>query len=201
MFKFIRRVSTSFLPRPDRPWRDDATSNAPTIGRKRCFSFVEDDDDGSASTSVKKLRGDSTQAEGSTPPIPADSDKKEGEDVKSVTQGVKDVELDEKKLDSPCGPDEIPLPDSPGRTQQLDTTLTEEAATTPEEEADKEDAQDDSDADSVASSSQVILDEGQPEDDSKDDTKALSTSAAEDAPVAEDTPTADDTPADTETGV
>ncbi|KAG2058027.1 hypothetical protein BDR06DRAFT_1004704 [Suillus hirtellus] len=177
------------------------TSNAPTIGRKRCFSFVEDDDDGAASTSVKKLRGDSTQAECSTPPIPADSDKKEGEDVKSVTQGVKDVELDEKKLDSPCVPEEIPLPDSPGRTQQLDTTFTEEAATTPEEEADQKDAHDDSDADSVASSSQVILDEGQPEDDSKDDTKALSTSAAENAPVAEDTPTADDTPADTETSV
>jgi len=23
MFKFLRRVSTSFLPRPDRPWRED----------------------------------------------------------------------------------------------------------------------------------------------------------------------------------
>ncbi|KAG1888346.1 hypothetical protein F4604DRAFT_1505697, partial [Suillus subluteus] len=163
MFKFIRRVSTSFLPRPDRPWRDDATSNAPTIGRKRCFSFVEDDDDDSASTSVKKLKGESTQAEGSSPSIPTVSDKKEGEDVKSVTQGVKDVELDEKKLDSCSGPEEVPLPDSPGRTPQLDTTSTEEAATAPEEEADKKDAQDDSDTDSVASSSQVILDEEQPE--------------------------------------
>ncbi|KAG1873033.1 hypothetical protein DFJ58DRAFT_760834 [Suillus subalutaceus] len=202
MFKFIRRVSTSFLPRPDRPWRDDATSNAPTIGRKRCFSFVEDDDDDSASTSVKKLKGESTQAEGSPPSIPTVSDKKEGEDVKSVTQGVKDVELDEKKLDLCSGPEEVPLPDSPGRTPQLDTTSTEEAATAPEEEADKKDAQDDSDTDSVASSSQVILDEGQPEDDSKDDTKTLSTSAAEDAPTTElGTPTADDTPAVTETDV
>jgi hypothetical protein len=196
MFKFIRRVSTSFLPRPDRPWRDDATSNAPTIGRKRRFSFVEDDDDDSASTSVKKLRGNSTQAEGSTPLIPAVSDK-EGEDVKSVTQGVKDVELDEK-LDSSSGPEEVPLPDSPGRTLQPETA---EAATALEEEADKEDAEDDSDADSVASSSEVILDEGQPEDDSKDDTKTFSISAADDAPTTEDTPTADDTPAVTETDV
>ncbi|KAG2159374.1 uncharacterized protein EDB93DRAFT_1115354 [Suillus bovinus] len=198
MFKFIRRVSTSFLPRPDRPWRDDATSNAPTIGRKRCFSFVEDADDDTASTSIKKLRGDSTQVEGSNPPIPAVSDK-EGEDVKSVTQGVKDVELDEKKLDSSCGPEEVPLPDSPGRTPQLDVTSTEEAATVPEEEVDKKDPQDDSDADSVASSFKVILDEGQPEDDSKDDAKTLSTSAVEDAPITEDTSTADDTPAVTET--
>lgn len=202
MFKFIRRVSTSFLPRPDRPWRDDATSNAPTIGRKRCFSFVEDDDDDSASTSVKKLKGESTQAEGSSSSIPTDSDKKEGEDVKSVTQGVKDVELDEKKSDSSSGPEEVPLPDSPGRTPQLDTTSIEEVATAPEDDADKKDAQDDSDVDSVASSSEVILDEGQPEDDSKDDTKILSTSAAEDAPATElDTPTVDDTPAVTGTDV
>lgn len=201
MFKFIRRVSTSFLPRPDRPWRDDATSNAPTIGRKRRFSFVEDDDDDSASMSIKKLRGDSTQAEGSAPSIPAVSDKKEGEDVKSVTQGVKDVELDEKKLDSSSGPEEVPLPDSPGRTPQLDTTLTEEAATALEEEADKEEAEDNSDADSMASSSEVILDEGQPEDDSKDDTKTLPSSTTEDASTTEDTSTTDDTdtPAVTET--
>lgn len=189
MFKFIRRVSTSFLPRPDRPWRDDATSNAPTIGRKRRFSFVDDDDD-STSTSVKKSRGDTAQAEGSAPPIPAVSDKTEGEDVKSVTQGVKDVELDEKS-DSSSGPEEVPLPDSPGRTLQPET---EEAATAPEEEAD---AEDHSDADSMASS-QVILDEEQPEDDSKDDTKTFSTSAT---PVTEDTPTANDTPAVTETDV
>ncbi|KAG1765637.1 hypothetical protein EDD22DRAFT_880119 [Suillus occidentalis] len=193
MFKFIRRVSTSFLPRPDRPWRDDATSNAPTIGRKRRFSFVEDDDDDSASMSVKKLRGDSTQAEGSAPSIPAVSDKKEGEDVKSVTQGVKDVDLDEKKLDSSSGPEEVPLPDSPGRTSQLDTTLTEEAATASEEEADKEDAEDNSDADSMASSSEVILDEGQPEDDSKDDNQTFPSSTTEDASTTEDTSTTDDT--------
>jgi hypothetical protein len=127
---------------------------------------------------------------------------KEEEDVKSVTQGVKDVELDEKKLDSSSGPEEVPLPDSPGRTPQLDTTSTEEAATAPEEEADKKDAQDDSDADSMASSSQVILDEGQPEDDLKDDTKTLSTSATEDALTTElGTPTVEDTPAVTETDV
>lgn len=197
MFKFIRRVSTSFLPRPDRPWRDDATSNAPTIGRKRRFSFVEDDDAESVSTSVKKPKGDSTQAEG----ISAVSDKKEGEDVKLVTQGVKDVELEEKKLDSSSGPEEVSLSDSPAETPQSDA-LTEEAATAPEEEADKKDAQDDSDADSLASSSEVILDEGsQPEDDPKDDTKTLSTSAAEDPPTTEGTPTTDDTPAITQTDV
>lgn len=205
MFKFIRRVSTSFLPRPDRPWRDDATSNAPTIGRKRRFSFVEDDDD-SASTSVKKLRGDSVQAEGSTPPIVAVPDQKEGEDVKSVTQGVKDVELEDQKVDSSSGPEEIPLPESPGGTPQPDTASTEEAATAPEEEAEEKGAQDNSDADSVASSSNVVLDEGQSQDDSKDDTKISPTLAAtslpvEDAPAAEGIPTADDTPAPTETDV
>ncbi|KAG1737516.1 uncharacterized protein EDB91DRAFT_1249641 [Suillus paluster] len=206
MFQFIRRVSTSFLPRPDRPWRDDATSNAPTIGRKRRFSFVEDDDDDSTSTGIKKLRGDSVQAEGSAPPIAAVPDQKEGEDVKSVTQGVEDVELEDKnkKVDTSPGPEEIPLPDSPGGTPQLDINPMEEAVTGPEEEAEEKGAQDDSDTDSVASSSKVVVDEEQPEDDSKDDTKAPPTSIAvsvEDAPTAEGTPTSDDTPAPTETNV
>ncbi|OJA17597.1 hypothetical protein AZE42_01202 [Rhizopogon vesiculosus] len=196
MFKFIRRVSTSLLPRPDRPWRDDATSNAPTIGRKRRFSFTEDED--SASQCGKKARGESVQAEADSPPTLEVPEQKEGEDVKSVTQGVKDVEL-EDQADLSSGPEEIPLPDSPGGTPPPDIKLTEEAAAAPEEEAEQKGIQDDSDADSVASSSGEVYEQGQPEDDPNNDIPATS-------PLVEDAPTvdgihSDDTPTSTETDV
>jgi len=204
MFKFIRRVSTSLLPRPDRPWRDDATSNAPTIGRKRRFSFTEDDD--SASTCTKKARGESVQAEGNTPPTLEIPEQKEGEDVKSVTQGVKDVEL-EDKVDSPSDPEEVSLPESPGRTPPPDTELAEEEAVAPEEETEQKDTEDDSDADSVASSSGQcieVCEQGQPKDDPNNDTTA--TPMSEVSPGVEDAPTvdgiySDDTPTPTETDV
>ncbi|KAJ8596330.1 hypothetical protein M405DRAFT_805631 [Rhizopogon salebrosus TDB-379] len=204
MFKFIRRVSTSLLPRPDRPWRDDATSNAPTIGRKRRFSFTEDDN--SVSTCAKKARGESVQAEGNTQPTPEVPEQKEGEDVKTVTQGVKDVEL-EDKVDSPSNPEGVTLPESPGRTPPPDAELAEEEAVAPEEETEQKDTEDDSDADSVASSSGQcieVCEQEQPKDGPSND--ITTTPMSEASPDVEDAPPivdgiihSDDTPTPTET--
>ncbi|KIJ63629.1 hypothetical protein HYDPIDRAFT_92216 [Hydnomerulius pinastri MD-312] len=133
MFKFIRRVSTSLLPRPDRPWRDDATSNAPTIGRKRRFSVTEQDDSDSPESSAKKVKGEAILVDGESAPPSADAEPttkaEEGEDVKSVTEGVKEVDLEDKSHtekreveggdaeeageSSTTCPEVVPLPESP----------------------------------------------------------------------------------------
>ncbi|TFY54842.1 hypothetical protein EVJ58_g8621 [Rhodofomes roseus] len=55
MYKLIRRISSSFFPRPDRPWSEDATSSAPQIGRKRRLSSTEPD----LEPSAKKQRSES----------------------------------------------------------------------------------------------------------------------------------------------
>ncbi|KAH7915942.1 hypothetical protein BJ138DRAFT_827978 [Hygrophoropsis aurantiaca] len=160
MFKFIRRVSTSLLPRPDRPWRDDATSNAPTIGRKRRFSLTDHDDDPiTTSPNAKKVKGESVEAEaeGESTFVEASSSPKEGEaeDVKSVTRGVEEVELGDNQKDdkSTLQPEGIPLPASPRATPQpeveiAETNLEPEVFTRGESHSDEA-----NDTDSVASSS------------------------------------------------
>ncbi|KAF9224808.1 hypothetical protein BS17DRAFT_779082 [Gyrodon lividus] len=159
MFKFIRRVSTSLLPRPDRPWRDDATSNAPTIGRKRRFSVTENDDDDPALSNAKKAKGE---------PIQLDAESKfalggeiikeeaapvaEGEDVKEVTKGVKKVDLEDKESGSSTRPESVPLPDSPCGTPQPESESPEEASNSDSAE-ETQDQEHPDDKDSVASSS------------------------------------------------
>ncbi|KIK68374.1 hypothetical protein GYMLUDRAFT_136056, partial [Collybiopsis luxurians FD-317 M1] len=94
MFGLIRRISNSVLPRPDRPWDDDATSNAPKTSRKRRLSSADRDldDETEAQSRAKKSRGDTPQTPlelpGSNPPLDSES-------VKEVTQGVKEVDLEE----------------------------------------------------------------------------------------------------------
>jgi len=88
MFKFIRRISTSVLPRPDRPWTDDATSNAPTIGRKRRYSVTEREDDAESVSRSKKARGDSMAVDENSPngetstPLSGEESAEEKDDVK-----------------------------------------------------------------------------------------------------------------------
>ncbi|KIJ16362.1 hypothetical protein PAXINDRAFT_132273 [Paxillus involutus ATCC 200175] len=158
MFGFIRRVSTSLLPRPDRPWRDDATSNAPTIGRKRRFSVTEHDDDDSASPTAKKAKGELGQLDAEAEPASTGEDTKgeatqaaEGEDVREVTKGVKEVDLEDKEGGS-SRPEGVPLPDSPCGTPQPESELSEEALRSDAvEETNGQEHPDDQD--SVASSS------------------------------------------------
>ncbi|KAI0031523.1 hypothetical protein K488DRAFT_14937, partial [Vararia minispora EC-137] len=100
MFKLFRRLSSSVYQRPDRPWSEDATSNAPTIGRKR---RIDDDDDGddldTEGSTTRKRRGPlqraGTEASdfGEILPKPKETDPA----VKEVTQGVREVEIEEKK--------------------------------------------------------------------------------------------------------
>lgn len=117
MFKFLRRVSTSFLPRPDRPWQEDATSNAPTVGRKRRFSIINHDEDEEEFGSIngKRPKTEAMQLDG-VEASTKDSDKgrTEGEEVKFVTKGVKQVDLEDTGVQAPpVHPEAIPLPESP----------------------------------------------------------------------------------------
>ncbi|KAG7445225.1 uncharacterized protein BT62DRAFT_981197 [Guyanagaster necrorhizus] len=122
MFGLIRRISQSVIPRPDRPWDDDATSNAPKTGRKRRFSTTEDLDDDP--TNNKKIRGDSPATPVETPLIE--------KEVKAVTKGVKEVDLGDKE----AAPENIPLPEEePGELDEGASTDSI-ASTPPAEESD-----------------------------------------------------------------
>jgi len=122
MYKLIRRISSSFFPRPDRPWGEDATSTAPQIGRKRRYSSTEPDDDESTSA-LKRHRLDTIDPEQDA------SRPEEGEGVKEVTKGVQGVEIEaggkttETTSDIPAvAAAAIPLPDSPVLEAQQEST-------------------------------------------------------------------------------
>jgi len=98
MFKLLRRISSSIYPRPDRPWSDDATSNAPTIGRKRRLSDEDDggDDVQDAGSSRKRrapLEREGTSELGQLRVKGTETDPS----IKEVTRGVKEVDLVDKK--------------------------------------------------------------------------------------------------------
>jgi len=98
MFKILRRISSSIYPRPDRPWSDDATSNAPSIGRKRKMN--DEDEDVQESGSARKRRGELERQDTSElGELAAKGSKGSGTDpgVKEVTRGVKEVELEDKE--------------------------------------------------------------------------------------------------------
>ncbi|SJL10681.1 uncharacterized protein ARMOST_14072 [Armillaria ostoyae] len=123
MFGLIRRISQSVIPRPDRPWDDDATSNAPKTGRKRRFSTTDGDAEDDL-TNNKKIRGDSPATPAETPLV----DK----EVKAVTKGVKEVELEDKE----AAPESVPLPEEePGELDEGASTDSI-ASTPPAEEPD-----------------------------------------------------------------
>ncbi|KAM6501091.1 hypothetical protein JOM56_004105 [Amanita muscaria] len=173
MFGLIRRLSYSVIPRPDRPWEDDPTSNAPHKPRKRRLSSSEPEDaipnrqvPGSSTgyageSATKRARGEGASLSSpvgvdefggwSVPPDPQPSvhnnqdltppdsavesrqeQEPETQDVKEVTQGVKEVELEdkvektetrhdpvdnqeeetpEKTVDADVHPESVPLPD------------------------------------------------------------------------------------------
>jgi len=94
MYKLIRRISSSVVPRPDRPWEEDATSNAPQIGRKRRLSSSDRED---SPELVKRSRatpdgGSEAVSREGTPVAQA----KDTTEVKEVTKGVKKVKLEDK---------------------------------------------------------------------------------------------------------
>ncbi|KAH9988090.1 hypothetical protein BJV74DRAFT_469380 [Russula compacta] len=100
MFKILRRISSSIYPRPDRPWSDDATSTAPTIGRKRKMNDEDEDTQGSGSS--RKRRGELERQDTSElgelrVGVKGNKGSETDPGVKEVTQGVKEVELEDKK--------------------------------------------------------------------------------------------------------
>ncbi|KAL0563286.1 hypothetical protein V5O48_018787 [Marasmius crinis-equi] len=173
MFGLIRRISGSVIPRPDRPWEEDATSNAPKIGRKRRRSSTEQDA-AVAESSSKRVRGDTpaAQDEASTSMAPA----ADTEGMKEVTKGVKEVELEDKdknaqeeKVDAESEkvqPESVPLPDEV--VGELDSAS---IASTPPPEGDAAEEEKDKEAaaavEAAAGTEQVPA--GVKEDQSSDD--------------------------------
>ncbi|KAJ7094045.1 hypothetical protein B0H15DRAFT_831738 [Mycena belliarum] len=127
MFNLIRRFSGSVIPRPDRPWEEDPTSNAPHVGRKRRMADEDRDDDDDEQARLKKARATSDTLpdapESSSTPLPQ---AKETADVKEVTQGVKEVELVEKPN---ALPESVPLPEE--KDGELDDDASSTASTPP----------------------------------------------------------------------
>ncbi|KAK2460774.1 hypothetical protein APHAL10511_007244 [Amanita phalloides] len=153
MFGLIRRLSHSVIPRPDRPWEDDPTSNAPHKPRKRRLSTSEQEDansdrcthagrtDYAGGSATKRARGESVLSTGdvdefgglseSVPPPQSEREQEpsppssaveprpeqvETQEVKDMTQGVKEVELEDKDSNSgdpakEVEPESVPLPD------------------------------------------------------------------------------------------
>ncbi|KAI0922538.1 hypothetical protein AcV5_009483 [Taiwanofungus camphoratus] len=115
MYKLLRRISSSFFPRPDRPWSEDATSTAPQIGRKRRLSTTEPDEPSPLAKKRRDEPGGVSEDEPQRETSPCRPGK-ETEGVKEVTKGVRDVELEGGKTsDSSAHADAaaIPLPESP----------------------------------------------------------------------------------------
>ncbi|KAG6902740.1 hypothetical protein C0995_012404 [Termitomyces sp. Mi166 len=144
MFNLIRRISNGVILRPDRPWADDATSNAPSKGKKRRLERGPDVEP--TETRTKKIRGesDAPETQTSTPqPEPTsvsasvselepERQKQEEQDVKEVTKGVKEVELNESRSSTATSkegqevkPESVPLPgeDDVEELQGVDASL------------------------------------------------------------------------------
>jgi len=98
MFKILRRISSFTYPRLDRPWSDDATSNAPTIGRKRKMS--DEDGDMQESGSTRKRRGQLEHQDTSELGELGVKGSEADPGVKEVTRGAKVVELEDGKQGS-----------------------------------------------------------------------------------------------------
>jgi hypothetical protein len=145
MFKLFRRISYGVIPRSDRPWEEDPTSNAPQVRRKRRLSSIERDPE-EEQAHKKKARGDSA-----TPSV-ADAEGKflvptpqvDTQEVKDVTQGVEEVVLDGKDDGTSAdvaAPETIPLPDE--KSGELDEPISDatssslEAPSTSVEESSK----------------------------------------------------------------
>ena len=147
----------AFSTRSDCPL---ATSHAPTIGHKRRRSVTEQDHGDSASSSAKRTKSDPVKpdsecdsaSEGESPrgdAIPP----VEGQDVKEVTEGVKEVDLEDtdKLEDASIRPEGVPLPDSPSGSPEPESESPEPEPEPAESDAAEETKHAD-DEDSVASS-------------------------------------------------
>ncbi|KAG5644682.1 hypothetical protein DXG03_007982 [Asterophora parasitica] len=192
MFGLIRRISHSVIPRPDRPWADDPTSNAPQRGRKRRLSSTEREQDPDIEESQKKkIRGESTVSAASEAGDATLSQQAESSAVKEVTRGVKEVELDdstdaskvEDGKEVAVAPEAVPLPEEDAG--ELDEP--EAAKATPPMEAQSDD--NDDNASSVNEDSSVTAVNG-----AEEDAKAVVVEEHVDIPAAPELKTKNITP-------
>ncbi|KAL1756996.1 hypothetical protein FB107DRAFT_210213 [Schizophyllum commune] len=125
MLNLIRRISGSVIPRLDRPWRDDATSNAPQIGRKRRNSSVERDEE-EDERAAKRARSELPSREQSEAPQP------ETKEVREVTTGVKHIELAPEN-NVPLPAENVSLPEDAPAPRPAEVPLPEDTASDFEE--------------------------------------------------------------------
>ncbi|KAI0074937.1 hypothetical protein K474DRAFT_1676741 [Panus rudis PR-1116 ss-1] len=132
MYKLIRRISSSFFPRPDRPWPEDATSNAPVIGRKRRLSSEEP-------VSQKRHRTESVEGDADAEGQASSSARREetpSQAVTEVTEGVREVELEDTQGEKEDGvvaeAAAVPLPESPELQAQKEAVEVKEVEAAPE---------------------------------------------------------------------
>ncbi|KAF7343458.1 hypothetical protein MVEN_01778600 [Mycena venus] len=119
MFSLIRRFSGSVIPRPDRPWEEDPTSNAPRVGAKRRMADEDRDEDDEEQARLKKVRGPTGEAqfdarESSSTPLPP------------ANETAGEVELEEKPQ---ALPESVPLPEE--KAGELDADVSSTASTPP----------------------------------------------------------------------
>ncbi|KAF8878813.1 hypothetical protein CPB84DRAFT_1688186 [Gymnopilus junonius] len=162
MFGLIRRISYGVIPRADRPWEEDPTSNAPQRRKKRRLSSTERPDiDADEEAANKKARAESGTPDADRdatflmpPPATSVGASADTQEVKEVTQGVKEVDLDgrdatpapaEEEDHFVPAPESIPLPDE--KSGELDE-LNSDASTPPPTQA--------MDGDDVSSSSSEV---------------------------------------------
>lgn len=108
-----------------------ATSNAPATRRKRRLSSTERDHDAEEDEQrKKKQRGESTT---SVDEVPTQTEAEA--EVKEVTQGVKEVELEDKPTESPQAlltPESIPLPNEESGEFDESASEASESSSSPE---------------------------------------------------------------------
>ena len=169
-----------------------ATSHAPTIGRKRRRSVTEQDHRDSASSPAKRTKNDSVtpdtecdSASGGESPKGDVVPPVEGQDVKEVTKGVKEVDLEDKdKLeDASIRPEGVPLPDSPSGSPEPRSESSEIEPAKSDEVEETRDQEHTDDQESIASSPPV--DDGEEGAEAEPVTTNTDTSVDEIAPAQE----------------
>lgn len=181
-----------------------ATSHAPTIGRKRRYSVTEQDDDDSSSSAAKRAKNDPVKpdtecdsaSEGESPKEDA-ATPVEGQEVKEVTKGVNEVDLEDKdKVEdtSSIPPEGVPLPESPSGSPEPESESPEPAESDAVQETKDQEHPDDED--SVASS--VPKDDA---DDADEEAEAEPVAASTDVATDGTTPAQEVTLATVESGL
>lgn len=129
MFNLIRRISGSVIPRQDRPWAEDATSNAPHK-RKRRLSWDENlgkerEKNNKRARGIDVVAEAEAEAASDVKPTNETAPTSPTADVKTVTKGVNEVQLEEKSEVSAPVPEPhcIPLPAEDDK-EELETVPT-----------------------------------------------------------------------------